>query len=60
MFLLKNTFCDLQGLKLTVASDKFATLKSHLLPIEKVGRKKLLPGNSVVKVIPGKKKQMFP
>ena len=43
-----------QGLKLTVASGKLATWKSHLLPIEKAGSKKLLPGNSVVKVISGK------
>ena len=42
-----------QGSKLKVASSKFATWKSHLLPIEKVGSKKLLPGNSVVKVISG-------
>ena len=39
-----------QGSKLMVASGKFATWKSRLLPIEKVGsKKKLLPGNSVVK-----------
>ena len=43
-----------QGSKLTVASGKFATSKSRLLPIEKVGSKKLVPGNSVVKVISGK------
>ena len=42
------------GLELTVASGKFATWKSCLLPIEKVGSKELLPGNSVVKVISGK------
>ena len=49
-----------QGMKSTVASGKFATIKSHLLPIEKVGSKKLLPGNSVVKVISGNLKPIFP
>ena len=43
-----------QGLKLTVASGKFATWKSRLLPIEKVSSKKLLPENSAVKVNSGK------
>ena len=44
-----------QGSKLTVlASGKFVILKSCLLPIEKVGSKKLLPGHSVTKVISGK------
>ena len=43
-----------EGLKLTVARGKFAPRKSHLLPIEKVGGKKLLPGNSIVKAISGK------
>ena len=33
-----------QGSKLTIASSKFATKKSHLLPVKKVGSKKLLPG----------------
>ena len=43
-----------QGSKLTAASGKFATSKSNFLPLEKLGSKKLLPGNSVVKVISGK------
>ena len=43
-----------QGSKLTIASGKFATRKFHLLPIEKLGSKTLLPRNSVVKVISGK------
>ena len=43
-----------QGSKLTVASGELATSKSCLLPTEKVGSKKLLPGNSVVEVISGK------
>ena len=32
----------IQGPKLTVASGKFAIWKSRLLPVEKVGSKKLL------------------
>ena len=49
-----------QGSKLTVASSKFATLKkSHLLPVKNVGSKKLLTGNSVVKVISLKTKPIF-
>ena len=47
-------FLSYQGSKLTVASGKFCHLKFHFLPTEKVGSKKLLPGNSVVKVISGK------
>ena len=43
-----------QGSKLTVASGKFAILKSCLLPVEKAGSKKLLPGISVAKIISGK------
>ena len=42
-----------------VASSKFATSKSHLPPIKRVGRKKLLPGNSVLKVISWKNKPIF-
>ena len=41
----------IQSSNLTVASGKFATRKPGSLPIEKVGRKKLLPGNCVAKVI---------
>ena len=33
-----------QGLKLTVASSKFAIGKSHLVPAKSVGSKSLLPG----------------
>ena len=40
-----------QGSKLTVASSKFATKKSHLPPVKHVGSKKLLPWNSVMEVI---------
>ena len=42
---------DPQGSKITVASSKFATRKSHLLPAKNVSSKKLLPRNSVMKVI---------
>ena len=49
-----------QGSKLTVASSKFVTLKSHLPPVKNVGSKKLLPGNSVLKVISWKNKPIFP
>ena len=45
-----------QGLKLTVASSKFATSKYHLPPVKNVGSKKLLPVNSVLKVISWKYK----
>ena len=48
-----------QGSKLTVASSKFATWKSYLPPVEKVGSKKLLPGKSIAKLLSGKKKQIF-
>ena len=46
--------------KLTETSGKIAAWKSCLLPIEKVGRKKLLPRNYVLKVINGTYKPMFP
>ena len=48
-----------QSSKLTVASSKFATSKSHLLPVKNVGSKKLLPGNFVLKVISWKHKPIF-
>ena len=54
--LLKRYCFRLQSSKLTVASSKFATGKSHLLPAKNVGSKQLLPGNSVMKVISWKKK----
>ena len=49
----------MQGSKLTVASSKFATRKSHLLPAKNVGSKRLLPGNSVMKIISWKNKPIF-
>ena len=47
-----ENYCS-QGSKLTVASSKLATYKSHLIlpPVKHVGSKKLLPGNSVMEVI---------
>ena len=42
-----------------INSSKFATGKSHLLPAKNVGSKKLLPGNSVIKVISWKNKPIF-
>ena len=48
-----------QGSKLTVASSKFATGKSHLPPVKNVVSKKLLPRNSVMKVISWKNKPIF-
>ena len=48
-----------QGSKLTIASSKFATGKSHLPPVENVVSKKLLPLNSVMKVISWKNKPNF-
>ena len=48
-----------QGSKLTVASNKFATGKSHLLPAKNVSSKRLLPGNSVIQVITWKNKPIF-
>ena len=49
----------LQGSKLTEASSKYATSKSHLLPLKNVGSKKSLPGNSVLKVVSWKNKPIF-
>ena len=50
--LLKNrtVIVNTQGSKLTVASSKFATLKSYLPPERKVGSTKLLHGNYLVTV----------
>ena len=48
-----------QGSKLTVASSKFATLKSHLPHVKNVGSKKLLPRNSITTVISWKNKLTF-
>ena len=45
--------------RVPVASSKFAPLKSHLQPVKKLGSKKLLPGNSVKKVISWPNKPIF-
>ena len=49
----------IQGSKLAVASSKSATWKSHLPPVINLGSKKLLPGNSVMKIISWKNKPIF-
>ena len=45
--------------KLTVASSKLATFKTHLPPVKNVGSKMSLPGNSVTKVISWQNKLIF-
>ena len=55
----RDNLAIIQGSKLTVASCKFASSKSHLPPVKNVGRKKLLPGNSVLKAISWKNKPIF-
>ena len=45
--------CSLSGFEINSSKWQIATGKSRLLPIERIGSKKLLPGNSVVKVISG-------
>ena len=49
----------IQGSKLTAASSKFAVGKNHLLLAKNVGSKKLLPKNSVMKVISWKNNPFF-
>ena len=48
-----------QAAGLKINRSKFATRKSHLPPVKNVGRKKFLPGNSVMKVISWNNKPIF-
>ena len=54
-----STYFQLSRFEMKVANSKFATSKSHLPPVKNVGSKKLLPGNSVLKVISWNNKPIF-